>query len=344
MKFFIILSSLLIGIILGRYNGLTVRKSIYWQLFVFLIMAVNLGFIFIPEITCDIAAVKSMPQYYMSLSDFSVNAKMNIDKLNVNGNYASICLVDGRDTLTVESSKNNFISKLNPDNYYRWNLSFNSTTKGYRLNKKPKNIALLSYPFIPGLGEKIRLISFHVPVAWVAVLAYLLSMIFSVSFLKNKNIKSDIIASEASLIGLVFTIMAMITGMIWAKYNWGTYWNWDPRETSILILLFIYGAYFVLRMSVEREDLKYKLSAAYSIIAFVSVPFLIFIMPRIMSGLHPGAISGANSSPIINGSGGMLDSSLMWSFGVSLLSFTLFFFWLLNIRVRYQLLKFRRKL
>jgi heme exporter protein C len=137
------------------------------------------------------------------------------------------------------------------------------------------------------LGDVSRIFFFHVPVAWVAVLAFFISMLNSVFLLRKKELKYDIQAASAARLGFLFCILAMITGMIFAKNTWGSFWNWDPRETSIFILVLIYGAYFALRSAVEIQERKASLSAVYSILAFLTVPFLVFVIPRVYQSLHP---------------------------------------------------------
>ena len=91
-------------------------------------------------------------------------------------------------------------------------------------------------------------------------------------------------------LGFLFAALALISGMIWAQKDWGAYWNWDPRQTSVAVILLIYGAYFALRGSIADPRNRARLSAVYSIVAFVTVPFLIFVIPRIMSTLHPSPV------------------------------------------------------
>ena len=88
---------------------------------------------------------------------------------------------------------------------------------------------------------------------------------------------------------------ATVTGSLWAKAMWGAYWNWDPRETSIFFILLLYSAYLALRGSIDGDEKRARLSAIYSVVAFVAVPFLIFVVPRIYVTLHP--------DPIINHAG-----------------------------------------
>jgi len=154
----------------------------------------------------------------------------------------------------------------------------------------PKPSSWMQFPIIPGLEEKAKIIFFHVPTAWLSVVAFLMAMVYGIKYLRNKNLDDDSRSSASLQLGMMFCILATVTGSIWAKFNWGSFWSWDPRETSIFILLLIYGSLFALRSAIENEEKRARLSAVYSIIAFLTVPFFIFIMPRIMMGLHPGSL------------------------------------------------------
>lgn len=195
---------------------------------------------------------------------------------------------------------------------------------------------LVPIPNIPGLGDKARIIYLHVPLSWIAVLSFFMSMIYSVQYLRKKDLVFDIKANSTAEVGFLFTILATITGSVWAKFNWGSYWNWDPRETSIFILLLIYGAYFSLRSAIDNHEQKAKLASVYSIIAFVTVPFFIFIMPRIVESLHP-------ADTIVNSQGKITMNPVMLTiFLFSLFSFTLLFFWMINVKIRIEKLKLKR--
>ena len=192
--------------------------------------------------------------------------------------------------------------------------------------------------YIPGLGAKARIIFFHVPMSWLAVLAFFMSMWYGIAYLRKKDMKLDIKSATAAELGFIFSILATITGSIWAKFNWGSFWNWDPRETSIFVLLLIYGAYFSLRSALEIEERRASLSAVYSIVAFVTVPFFVFIMPRMMTGLHPGEGSPA---PIVNPNGKMyLDANMRYVFYASLLGFSFLYVWLFQLRSKIGILSY----
>lgn len=127
----------------------------------------------------------------------------------------------------------------------------------------------------------------------------------------EKNMDDDAKSFAAIQLGFIFTILATVTGSIWAKFTWGAFWHWDPRETSIFVLLLIYGSLFALRSAIENEDKRARLSAVYSIISFLTVPFFIFIMPRIMTGLHPGSANDDTSGPVVDFK---MNANMQWYF------------------------------
>jgi len=191
-------------------------------------------------------------------------------------------------------------------------------------------------PEVEGLKNLTRIFYFHVPCAWVSVLAFLWSMAQSILYLKNGKFNNDAAAEASSRIGLFFCVLATGTGMVFAKATWGAYWNWDPRETSIFILLLVYFAYFALRMSVEDPERRARYAAVYSILAFFTVPFLVFILPRLLFSLHP--------SPIISKGGDMMmDPKIKIIFFSSLAGFTGLYVWLQNISTRITVLSNRKE-
>jgi heme exporter protein C len=145
--------------------------------------------------------------------------------------------------------------------------------------------------FIPryeGLGNVGRIMILHVPTAWVSVLAFAVSALFSGLYLWRGTPAHDNRALAAAESGFLFTVLATVTGMIFSQMVWGVYWNWDPRQTSIFVLLLIYAAMFALRAALENPEQRRRLSAVYSLFAFVTVPFLVFIVPRMAdTTLHP---------------------------------------------------------
>jgi heme exporter protein C len=203
----------------------------------------------------------------------------------------------------------------------------------------PHPAAWYQFPIIKGLEEKAKIIFFHVPTSWLTVIAFLVSTIYSIKYLRKKDPDDDAKAYSAAQLGIIFCILATITGSIWAKFSWGSFWHWDPRETSIFILLLIYGAFFALRSAIEVEDKRASLSAVYLIIAFLTVPFFIFIMPRIMAGLHPGSADDTNAGPVVDFK---MNANMMLVFYISLTAFTILFFWMW--RLNYKSIIYKDKL
>lgn len=194
-------------------------------------------------------------------------------------------------------------------------------------------------PLVPGLEEKARNIIFHVPMAWTTVVAFGVSVVYSIRYLMTKNPLDEIRTLAAAGLGTMFCILATLTGSLWAKFNWGSFWNWDPRETSIFILLLLYSAYFALRSAIDNEEKRATLSSAYAIIAGATTPFFIFVMPRVMQGLHPGSqgdVQGAAPVAQLH-----MPPNMLILFLASIAGFTLFFFWIYNLKVRSLVLEYK---
>lgn len=161
-----------------------------------------------------------------------------------------------------------------------------------------------------GIIQKI--FYFHVAVAIAAMVIFLVACVYGILYLRSRQERHDDISAIAVGIGLVFSVLVVITGSIWAKASWGTYWVWDdPRLVTFLIVLLLYASYFVLRSSLEGER-KLRYSAIYAIIAFASVPLSFYSVRVAQSFVHPVVFtrSGAN----------LPDSMLIW-FVVSQVAF-----------------------
>jgi len=190
-------------------------------------------------------------------------------------------------------------------------------------------------PIVPGLGPTTRVLYFHIPAAWITVVALAWSMLHSVLYLRRRRMDHDDHAAAAAELGLLFGIVATVSGSMWAKAVWHSYWNWDPRETSIFFLLLIYGAYLALRSSIENDERRARLSAAYSAVAFVTVPFLVFVVPRLYFSLHPDTVINARGKVD-------MDPRIQLAFLAMLVGFTGLFFWVLSVKVRLSRLERRR--
>jgi len=177
-----------------------------------------------------------------------------------------------------------------------------------------------------GAAQKIFYI--HVPAAWVAFLAFFLVAIASGVFLWVRDRRLDRFAESSAEVGVVFTTVVLITGPLWAKPIWGTYWAWwDVRLVSTLFLWFIYVAYIVLRGAVESPELRARYSAVLGILGALLIPF-IHLSVYLFATMHPLPIVGKPDAPSLPGE--MLLTLLF-----SLFSFTLLYFAFVRSRYHY---------
>ena len=182
-----------------------------------------------------------------------------------------------------------------------------------------------------GDADLYRIFYFHVPLGWISALAFIVALIHSVRYLKTKQLRHDLKATAAARLGLVFAILATVTGSVFAKMTWGEFWNWyEVREVSILILLIIYGAYFALRSALADIETRASFSAVLAILFGLSAVFLIFILPRLLASFsqHP------TDSIVDSGGRITMDSQVAAIFTGSLIAFTMLFIWLYRLSVR----------
>lgn len=152
----------------------------------------------------------------------------------------------------------------------------------------------MAYIFSPpetNLGDKVRIIYLHIPSAWTSYLAFGITFVSSMLFLKKKSDHYDLLSVSSVELGVLFCTIALITGSLFSKVTWGAYWNWDPRQTTTLILWFSYAAYLSLRFATSDPERRAYVSAVLGILVFPTVP-LSYISTRIYYTLHPIIIAG----------------------------------------------------
>jgi heme exporter protein C len=191
---------------------------------------------------------------------------------------------------------------------------------------------LMEVPRLAILNETIRSLYFHVPMWFGMVILLTISAIFSIKYLKGANPAHDKFAVEFTNTGIIFGVLGIVTGMIWAKFTWGEWWSGDPKQNGAAIALLIYFAYTVLRGSLEDDQQKARISAIYNIFAFATLIPLLFILPRLTDSLHPG--SGGN--PGFNAYD--LDSRLRLVFYPAVIGWTLLGVWISTLKIRYKIL------
>ncbi|HCM77053.1 MAG TPA: ABC transporter permease [Cytophagales bacterium] len=187
---------------------------------------------------------------------------------------------------------------------------------------------LMGVPRLVIVNETIRALYFHVPMWFGMVIMFLVSTLYAIKYLRNSDPKNDILSVEFANTGLLFGLLGIFTGMIWANYTWGSPWHGDPKQNGAAIALLVYLAYFVLRGSVDNAEQRSRLSAVYNIFAFAAMIPLIFIIPRMTSSMHPG--SGGN--PGFNMYD--LDSKMRMVFYPAVIGWILLGVWIATLRVR----------
>jgi len=194
---------------------------------------------------------------------------------------------------------------------------------------------LAEAPRLDILNETVRVLHFHVPMWFGMILLLTVSVVYSVKYLRAPTSQNDLFAVEFANTGILFGILGVTTGALWANFTWGSPWSGDPKQNASAIALLIYMAYFILRGSFSDDQQRARVSAIYNIFAFATMVPLLFILPRMTDSLHPG--NGGN--PGFNAYD--LDSGLRVVFYPAVVGWTLMGVWLTSLRIRLNTVKQR---
>ena len=179
-------------------------------------------------------------------------------------------------------------------------------------------------------GNVQRIFYLHLPLAWLAYLAFFIVFVASVLYLWKGDRRWDLLARCAAEIGVVFTTLVLITGSLWARPVWGTWWSWDARLTTTLVLWFIYVGYLILRSYVADERRAARYAAVLGILGFVDVP-IIHQSVVWWRTLHP--------EPVVAAGGPNMPTSMVQTLALSLVALTLLFAWILQWRYQVEALR-----
>ncbi|RYZ50981.1 MAG: ABC transporter permease [Sphingobacteriales bacterium] len=196
---------------------------------------------------------------------------------------------------------------------------------------------LMPVPALDIINETIRNLYFHVPMWFTMIILFLVSCIYAIKFLRTGDLRDDIYSAQYANIGILFSILGMLTGMEWAHFTWGAAWSNDPKQLGTAISMLIYFAYLVLRSGMKDEEKRAKISAVYNVFAFALMIPLIWVLPRMVDSLHPG--SGGN--PGFNTYDLDLDMRLV--FYPAVLGWILLGVWVTTLSIRTKLIEFRRE-
>ena len=192
---------------------------------------------------------------------------------------------------------------------------------------------IFEVPRLPILNETIRALYFHVPMWFTMIFLLLLSSFNSYKYINTGNIIYDIKSYNYANVAVYFGVLGLLTGMIWAKFTWGTFWTNDPKLNGSAIGMLIYLGYFVLRSSVKDESKRGKISSVYNVFAFAMLIPLIFILPRMADSLHPG--NGGNPGFNVYD----MNSQLRVVFYPAVVGFILLGIWITDVRLKIDKLK-----
>lgn len=196
---------------------------------------------------------------------------------------------------------------------------------------------LFPVPELPILEQSIRNLYYHVPMWFSMILLLLASAWHAIQVLNGKGRNSDAASVTFAMVGMLYGMIGIVTGMLWAKNTWGVYWVSDPKLNSAAIGMLMYAAYFVFRGSMDEEEKRARFSAVYNLFSFPVFVVLIFVIPRLTDSLHPG--NGGN--PGFNQYD--LDSRLRMVFYPAVIGWVLFGFWIADVALRLKKLEFKNE-
>jgi len=179
------------------------------------------------------------------------------------------------------------------------------------------------------MGHIQRIFYFHMGTVWVATLAFTVVFIASVQYLRKESRFWDVLALSSAEVGVLFITLTIITGSIWAKPVWGTWWTWEPQLTTTFILWVLYIVYLILRSSAGSDIKKAKYAAVFGIIAFLDLP-LVYASARLMRGISP---------VVFGGRGGGIAPQMVVALLVTLAAFTFLFLLILKERIDIENIK-----
>lgn len=187
---------------------------------------------------------------------------------------------------------------------------------------------MVEVPELAILNETIRNLFFHVTMWFSMIFLFTVSLVSSIRYLSKGKMVSDIFAKEAVNTGLLFGVLGLITGSIWAKFTWGDWWTNDVKLNGSAISMLIYLAYVLLRNSLEDEQKRARVASVYNIFAFVLMIVFLGVLPRLTDSLHPG--NGGNPAF----SAYDLDNDMKFVFYPAVIGWILLGVWIMNIRIR----------
>ncbi|HRK95887.1 MAG TPA: heme ABC transporter permease [Rhodospirillales bacterium] len=190
-------------------------------------------------------------------------------------------------------------------------------------------LALVASPPDYQQGESVRIMYVHVPAAWMAMFCYAALAGASAVGLIWKHPVADLAAKATAPIGASFTFLALVTGSLWGKPMWGTWWVWDARLTSVLILFFLYLGYMALQSAFDDPARGSKAAAIMALVGFVNVPIIKFSVDWWYTLHQPASVFRAG--------GPSIDATMLWPLGLMAGGFTTYYLYVVLVRLRAEI-------
>ncbi|NWJ48542.1 MAG: cytochrome c biogenesis protein CcsA [Chloroflexi bacterium] len=217
-------------------------------------------------------------------------------------------------------------------------IKYTKPTKGLGLSNVLFWATVFSWPisliFVLMAGDDVnlkysqRIFYYHLPANIMCFLSFMVYFIGGIAYWRTRNRKWDIVMVAGLELGIFWAVIGIITGAIWARYAWGTFWTWDPRLTTVSIMMVVYISGVMLRSAVEDPTRKAALTAAFGIIGFVNVPLVYFSTRWFPKGEHPVIFGGDSGTPV------GLEGFMFITLGVCFVAVGLLFAWMLQARIR----------
>ena len=216
----------------------------------------------------------------------------------------------------------------NPNRFVRLSRTFEPWLAGFTVILLAAGLymALFASPADYQQGESVRIMYVHVPAAWMAMFCYVSMAAAAAAGLIWKHPVADLAAKATAPIGACFTFLALLTGSLWGKPMWGTWWVWDARLTSVLVLFFLYLGYMALNNAFDDPDRGTRASSILALVGLVNVPVIKFSVDWWYTLHQPASV--------VRMDGPSIHQSMLWPLGLMAAAFSTYYLWVLLVRVR----------
>jgi len=268
------------------------------------------------------------PAHGEELFTLESSYKEYLDEDGMNATLLEMFKTEANITLSGDISVEKVDGTPISDTFWRYKENDGGIITYYRITDTGDELVVS----MEGMGDVQRIFYFHVAHAWVSYVAFMVTLVTSLMYLKTKKLKYDRIAAASAGIGVIFCGVAIVTGCLWAKGVWGVYWRWeDFKLNSTLVLWLVFIAYMVLRVNVKNKSKRANLSSVFGILGALGVP-LSFGANRIWNHYHPTVVASSECS---------LQPSMGATMGIAVMAFTFLYLYFMILKIEVDIMKER---